>query len=95
MNIRPDDVVRTVSGQTIEIVDTDAEGRLLLADTLALASRRVPFPSQKLGVKYSENDFSAEKTNVAKMDRQSSLSAVGATETPAIVLDFATLTGVV
>jgi leucyl aminopeptidase len=36
---RPDDVVTAVSGDSIEIVHSDAEGRLLLADTLALASR--------------------------------------------------------
>lgn len=31
---RPADVVRSMSGQTIEILNTDAEGRLVLADTL-------------------------------------------------------------
>ena len=35
---RPDDVVEAVDGQTIEIVHTDAEGRMVLADALALAS---------------------------------------------------------
>lgn len=34
---RPDDVVTTMSGQTVEISNTDAEGRLLLADTLHFA----------------------------------------------------------
>ncbi len=33
------DVVRAVNGTTIEIVHTDAEGRLVLADTLALAAK--------------------------------------------------------
>ena len=32
---RPGDVVRTVVGTTVEVVDTDAEGRLVLADCLA------------------------------------------------------------
>ncbi len=32
--IRPGDVIDSLSGQTIEIVDTDAEGRLVLADLL-------------------------------------------------------------
>ncbi len=32
---RPGDVLRTYDGTTVEIVDTDAEGRLLLADALA------------------------------------------------------------
>ncbi|MBB2200277.1 leucyl aminopeptidase [Gluconacetobacter tumulisoli] len=31
---RPGDVVRTCSGQTIEVINTDAEGRLVLADVL-------------------------------------------------------------
>ncbi len=31
---RPNDVVKTMSGQTIEILNTDAEGRLVLADAL-------------------------------------------------------------
>jgi leucyl aminopeptidase len=32
---RPGDVLQSYSGQTIEVVDTDAEGRLVLADALA------------------------------------------------------------
>ena len=31
---RPGDVVRTMSGQTIEVINTDAEGRLVLADAM-------------------------------------------------------------
>ena len=31
---RPGDVVRSMSGQTIEVINTDAEGRLVLADAL-------------------------------------------------------------
>lgn len=38
---RPDDVVYSVTGESIEVVHTDAEGRMLLADVLALASRKV------------------------------------------------------
>jgi leucyl aminopeptidase len=34
---RPGDVVRTMSGQTIEVIDTDAEGRLVLSDALYFA----------------------------------------------------------
>jgi leucyl aminopeptidase len=36
--VRPGDVVRSYSGQTVEVVDTDAEGRLVLADALAWAA---------------------------------------------------------
>ena len=34
---RPDDVVKSMSGQTIEVLNTDAEGRLVLADGLFYA----------------------------------------------------------
>lgn len=37
---RPGDVVRSYSGQTIEILNTDAEGRLVLADVLYYAQER-------------------------------------------------------
>jgi len=39
---RPGDVVRSLKGKTVEIINTDAEGRLLLADTLAYAGRFDP-----------------------------------------------------
>jgi leucyl aminopeptidase len=37
---RPSDVIRSHSGQTVEIVDTDAEGRLILADAVSFAVAR-------------------------------------------------------
>lgn len=40
--MRQRDVVRACDGTSIEIVHTDAEGRLALADTLALAGREKP-----------------------------------------------------
>jgi leucyl aminopeptidase len=39
---RPGDVVKSMSGQTIEILNTDAEGRLILADALTYAERYEP-----------------------------------------------------
>jgi len=39
---RPGDVVKTLSGQTVEILNTDAEGRLVLCDTLTYAERYEP-----------------------------------------------------
>jgi leucyl aminopeptidase len=38
----PNQVVKALNGKTIEIVHTDAEGRMLLSDTLTLASREKP-----------------------------------------------------
>lgn len=37
---RPGDVVRSMSGQTIEVINTDAEGRLVLADVLTYAQHK-------------------------------------------------------
>ncbi len=39
---RPGDIVTSMSGQTIEILNTDAEGRLILADALSYAERFNP-----------------------------------------------------
>ena len=40
--VKPGDVVRSMSGQTIEILNTDAEGRLILCDALTYAERFKP-----------------------------------------------------
>jgi leucyl aminopeptidase len=40
--IKPGDVVKSMSGQTIEILNTDAEGRLILCDALTYAERFKP-----------------------------------------------------
>ncbi len=39
---RQNEIVRSLNGTTIEIVHTDAEGRMVLADTLTLAARAKP-----------------------------------------------------
>ena len=39
---RPGDIVTSMSGQTIEILNTDAEGRLILCDALTYAARFEP-----------------------------------------------------
>jgi leucyl aminopeptidase len=39
---RPQEVVRAANGVTIQVIHTDAEGRMVLADTLALAARTQP-----------------------------------------------------
>ncbi len=40
MSYRPGDVLRMLGGQSVEVVDTDAEGRLVLADALHFAAKR-------------------------------------------------------
>jgi leucyl aminopeptidase len=37
---RPGDIVKSMSGQTIEIINTDAEGRLVLGDVIWYAAQR-------------------------------------------------------
>ena len=39
---KPGDIVTTMSGQTVEILDTDSEGRLVLCDALSYAEGYVP-----------------------------------------------------
>ena len=39
---KPGDIVTTLSGQTVEILNTDAEGRLILCDALTYAARFEP-----------------------------------------------------
>jgi len=39
---RPQEVIRAVNGVTIQVIHTDAEGRMVLADTLARAARTKP-----------------------------------------------------
>jgi leucyl aminopeptidase len=40
--VKPGDVITSMSGQTIEILNTDAEGRLILCDALTYAERFEP-----------------------------------------------------
>jgi leucyl aminopeptidase len=39
---KPQDIIRAYNGTTIQVIHTDAEGRMVLADTLALAAARKP-----------------------------------------------------
>ncbi len=40
--LKPGDILKTLSGQTVEVVTTDAEGRLILADALTYVGRYKP-----------------------------------------------------
>lgn len=40
--LKPGDVLKTLSGQTIEVISTDAEGRLILSDALTYSLRYQP-----------------------------------------------------
>ena len=42
LSYKPQDVVRAQNGTTIQVIHTDAEGRMVLADTLCLAARTKP-----------------------------------------------------
>ncbi len=41
-SLRPHDILTSLSGKTIEVINTDAEGRLVLADALTYAKRLAP-----------------------------------------------------
>lgn len=41
-SFRPGDIIRTLSGKTIEVLNTDAEGRIILSDALFYAQRYEP-----------------------------------------------------
>ena len=47
--MKPGDIVTTLSGKTIEVQNTDAEGRLILADGLAYAMRYKPAALIEIG----------------------------------------------
>ncbi len=40
--LKPGDIISTLAGKTVEVINTDAEGRLILADALTYASRLNP-----------------------------------------------------
>lgn len=40
-SLRPSDIIQSYSGKTIEVIDTDAEGRLILADALAWSAKNI------------------------------------------------------
>lgn len=40
--LKPGDIVKICDGRTVQVVNTDAEGRLLLADAIAMAAREEP-----------------------------------------------------
>jgi leucyl aminopeptidase len=79
---RPGDVVHSMSGKTIEVINTDAEGRLILADALAYARRlgathlidlatltgaaRIALGSLRAGVMGNQQDFIDSFLSAAK-----------------------------
>jgi leucyl aminopeptidase len=42
-SIRPGDILKAYNGKTVEITDTDAEGRLIMADALAYSEKYKPY----------------------------------------------------
>ena len=47
--VKPGDVIKSHFGKTIEIVNTDAEGRLILCDALSYARRYKPVGGHRCG----------------------------------------------
>ena len=42
-SVRPGDILKAYNGKTVEIIDTDAEGRLIMADALAYSEKYKPY----------------------------------------------------
>ena len=40
LSVKPGDIIESYSGKTIEVIDTDAEGRLILSDAIAYMSKK-------------------------------------------------------
>ena len=49
---RPDDVITMLSGKTVEVNNTDAEGRLVLADGVYYARHTLNVCSLSIGIVY-------------------------------------------
>jgi len=61
--IRPGDVLTAMNGRTIEIISTDAEGRLVLADAVVWADTRLD-PADRAGL-FSRHDALADQLKAA------------------------------
>jgi leucyl aminopeptidase len=85
--LRPGDVIRARNGKTTEITNTDAEGRLLLADALAAAVEINPSLELELGL-VSTIGSNPSLDSISKIDIKPEASHY-----PWLVVDFATLTG--
>jgi leucyl aminopeptidase len=63
--IKPGDVLRAMTGTTIEVINTDAEGRLILADGLGYARKESPAPDAIVDVATLTGAISIALGNVA------------------------------
>jgi leucyl aminopeptidase len=63
--IKPGDVLRAMTGTTIEVINTDAEGRLILADGLGYARKQSPAPDAIVDVATLTGAISIALGNVA------------------------------
>jgi len=92
---RPGDIVTTMSGQTVEVLNTDAEGRLVLCD--ALVENMPDGNAQRPGDIVTT--MSGQTVEVLNTDAEGRLVLCDAvwwaqqTYKPAVMLDLATLTG--
>ncbi|MDT8345004.1 MAG: leucyl aminopeptidase family protein [Thermohalobaculum sp.] len=82
-SFRPGDILRSRKGLTVEINNTDAEGRLVLADALALAAEEGPDVLVSM----------ATLTGAARVALGPDLPAMASEEAPELIVDMATLTG--
>jgi hypothetical protein len=68
---RPGDVVTSMSGQTIEVINTDAEGRLVLCDALTWAQRTYkPHDHRSRDADRRDHHFARQRTCRAVLQRR-------------------------
>ena len=87
-SIRPGDVIDSYSGKTIEIIDTDAEGRLVLADALSYVIKKHQ-PDQVIDLATLTGsvpplESGAPDASRGRPGRSTSSSSISATMSPAV-----------
>ena len=78
---KPGDIVRTLSGQFVEILNTDAEGRLILCDALTYCERLKPAAVIDIAGTDEAIDVSlalcADRSRIATLTRGKDAAALG------------------
>jgi probable aminopeptidase NPEPL1 len=91
--LRNDDVVKLFSGKTVEINNTDAEGRLVLGDGVALASTPGALARLLSSSSPQSPGSSSSSASAAHIKQPAAAAADDDDEVPDLIVDMATLTG--
>ena len=86
---RPGDIVKSFSGKTIEVLNTDAEGRLLLADAMSFTEKKYK-PSLVWRMPLHENYDKLINSNNADMQNINYVGGAGSTTAAQFLQRFVT-----